>query len=227
MRKHLFLLIMIAAVGLTGCLREGIDTIALPFGKVPDAVIPQEIREQFEQYMPIYDGITPPNIEGEYLCQPDRLVFTSDYGFEVGHVFSPVYFKFANQTASGMAIYRERQGSSVSDASEVYVVGQGNNFTAYFISNVEHRDDYGNITATAKLSEIVSGTVTSDGIVNYRNAFIMLDKYDPDHELMDVNEYRVFEDGDGLAVRYNWTKASAGEDAGLPDKLQRGKSINK
>lgn len=227
MRKHLFLLIMIAAVGLTGCLREGIDTIALPFGKIPDAVIPSEIREQFSQYMPIYEGITPPNIEGDYLCQPDRLVFTSDYNFEVGHLFAPVYFKFANQTASGMAVYSEMQGTSSSDASEVYVVGEGNNFTAYFISNVEHRDDDGNLTATAKLSEIVSGTLTSEGIVNYRNAFILLEKYDPYNELMNVNEYRVFEDGDGLAARYNWSKVLADEKAGLLNKLQRGKSLNK
>lgn len=227
MKKHLFFLIMIAAIGLTGCLREGIDTIALPFGKVPDAVIPVEIREQFSQYMPIYEGITPPNIEGDYLCQPDRLVFTSDNNFEVGHLFAPIYFKFANQAASGTAVYSEMQGTSTSDASEVYVVGEGNNFTAYFISNVEHRDDDGNLTATAKLSEIVSGTLTSEGIMNYRNAFILLEKYDPNNELMNVNEYRVFEDGDGLAVRYNWSKALAGEETGLPSKPQCGKSLKK
>ena len=35
-------------------------------------------------------------------------------------------------------------------------------------------------------------------------AFIMLDKYDPMHKIMDVNEYRIFKDSDGLAVNNNW-----------------------
>lgn len=226
MRKKLLLFMFVfAAVCLTGCLREGIDTIALPFGKIPEGVIPQEIREQFEQYMPIYEGVTPPDITGEYLCDPDLIVYTSDGQFDPGHQFAPLYFSFYNQTASGMAAYKERQAYSYDESPEVYVVGSGNNFTAYFISTGTRNDQYGNWVASYKMSNVISGTVTEDGITNYKSAFIMLEKDDPDYTLMDVNEYRVFEDGDGIAVRYDWTKTSVGEEAGLPDKTQRRKSL--
>lgn len=215
-KKTLLLVIMIAAVGLTGCLREGVDTIALPFGKIPEGVIPQAIREQFEQYMPIYEGTTPPNITGEYLCKPDVLVFTSDDDFEPGDLFAPMYFAFENQTESGMATYRNRQASATAEAPEVYVVGSGNNFTAYFLSYETRTDDDGNVTATSKMSHIMSGTLTPEGIVNFRNSFIMLEKDDPSDLLMDVNEYRVFKDGDELVSYYNWTKSDPSEEWNFP-----------
>lgn len=215
-KERLLLFLVVIAIGLTGCLREGIDTIALPFGKIPDGVIPQEIREQFEEYMPIYEGVTPPDITGEYLNRPDLLVFSSDGQFYPGYEFAPQYISFQNQTPSGMATYSEKQASSVADASEVYVVGSGNNFSAYFISNTTRYDDYGNVTSTCKTSTVLSGTVTEDGIENFRFAFVMLEKDDPYYQLMDVNEYRIFEDGDGLAIRYDWLKSSADGEGKLP-----------
>lgn len=207
MRKFFILLIMTTLVALTGCLKEGADTIALPLGKIPDGVIPIAIRDQFEQYMPIYEGIAPPRIVGEYLAQPLTLVFTSDYNFDVGHVFAPQYFAFESQSSSGMARYKERQGGGETEAPNVYVVGEGNNFTAYFISTSANYSSDGELRSTSKMSTIMSGTLTNEGISNYRYAFIMLEKDDPNHILMEVNEYRVFEDGDGLVDLYDWAKS--------------------
>ena len=215
-KERLLLFFVVIAIGLTGCLREGIDTIALPFGKIPEGVIPHEIREQFEEHMPIYEGVTPPNITGEYLNRPDVLVFTSDGLFDPGDEFAPQYFSFQNQTPSGMATFSEKQANIESEASEVYVVGSGNNFSAYFISNSIRHDDAGNVTSTCKLSTVFSGTVTENGIENFRFAFVMLEKDDPNYELMDVNEYRVFKDGDGLAIRYDWLKSSTDGECKLP-----------
>ncbi|MCQ2276800.1 MAG: hypothetical protein MJZ87_07660 [Bacteroidales bacterium] len=212
MKIKLILSFCIASITLAGCLKEGSETIALPFGRVPDTVIPDEIRDQLEQHLPIYEGITPPNISGKYLVQPDQLVYSSDGQFSVGHVFAPLYLSFENQTASGMATYTERNGSSTAESSEVYVVGTGNNFTAYFMTHSTTYDDDGNIEATCIMSNILSGTITNNGISNYRLAFVMLEKNDPHNTLMDVNEYRVFEDGDGLAVKYNWYKSEKIDD---------------
>ena len=225
MKKHLFLLIVVAAVSLTSCLRDGIDTIALPFGKIPNGVIPQEIRDQFEEYMPIYEGVTPPDITGEYLCHPDLLVFSSDGQYYPGYQFSPLYFAFYDQTPSGMAAYKEHQVNSFVEAPEVYVVGSGNNFTAYFISHGIRNDNNGNWEATYKMSNIISGTITEDGIVDYRSAFIMLEKDDPYHRLMDVNEYRIFEDGDGLVVNYDWMKSTPKGNDKLPSRVDKGVTI--
>lgn len=129
--------------------------------------------------MPIYEGITPPNVTGEYLCMPDELVYTSDGQFEVGFIFAPDYFAFKNQTASGMATFREKQASLVGKASEVYIVGSGSNFSAYYISEETHYDNNNQVEATVKRSNVLSGTLTSNGIKNYYLAFIILDKYDP------------------------------------------------
>lgn len=205
MMKRLFLFLAITSfLGLTGCLRNGSDTIALPFGKIPDGVIPEPIKEQFMNHMPIYEGITPPVVTGEYLCKPDELVYTSDNQFNVGYVFAPCYFAFMNQTASGMATFREKQASLVGDASEVYIVGSGTNFSAYYISHETHYDDNNAVEATVTRSNVLSGTLTPNGIRNYYLAFIVLDKYDPNNIIMDVNEYRIFKDGDGVAERYDW-----------------------
>ena len=42
-------------------------------GKVPDELIPAAISEVFRELMPIYSGITPPDISGEYLSTPQLL----------------------------------------------------------------------------------------------------------------------------------------------------------
>lgn len=220
-KRPLLLLILFASVCLTSCLREGIDTIALPFGKIPDGVIPAEIREQFEQYIPIYEGITPPNITGEYLVSPDVLVFTSDGNFDPGYQFADMYIQFYDQTPSGICKYRHRQSLSTADAPEVYVVGRDNNFTAYFIEDEIRFDDNGDTLAYCKISKIVSGTWTEHGIENYRNGFIMLEKYDPTDLLMDVNVFRVVEDGNGFSENYNWVKSYSKDDANLPTCIDK------
>lgn len=194
---------------MTSCLKKGTETIALPFGKIPEEVIPHEINEKFKQHMNINEGLTPPNIEGEYVCKPNTLVYSSDNDFEVGYVFTTSYFKFDNQTANGMATYNESSGNSTSESPEVYVIGSGNNFTAYFVRTSYYYDDYGNYEGWSKVSQMASGTITNSGIANYRYAFIMLDKYDPNNRLMDVNEFRVIEDNDGMASKESWTKSKS------------------
>lgn len=220
MKKKFLLSFIALSITLTGCLKEGSETIALPFGRVPNTVIPDEIRDQLEHHMPIYEGITPPDISGKYLVKPNQLVYSSDGQFSVGYVFAPSYISFENQTASGMATYTEKCGSSTSESSDVYIVGSGNGFTAYFMTHEIHYDDNGDIDATCTTSNVVSGTITANGISNYRLAFVMLEKNDPNNTLMDVNEFRVVEDGDGLAARHNWNKSEK-TDSNLPARCIR------
>ena len=39
-----------------------------------DNVVPDDIRDKMEDYMPIYNGTTPPTIDGIYLVSPVKLV---------------------------------------------------------------------------------------------------------------------------------------------------------
>lgn len=228
MKRLSFIFLIVFSLGVTSCLRNGTETIALPFGKIPDGVIPESIKEQFSYHMPIYEGITPPNVIGEYVCNPNNLVYTSDGIFPEGYTFAPDYFSFKNQSASGMATFRNKQATSVGNASDVYIVGSGNNFSAYYILYETRYDEDGQIEATVTRSNILSGTVTSSGIQNYYLAFIILDKYDPHNVIMDVNEYRIFTDGDGLAERYDWrTSKNLQETLEILPSLTNAKPITK
>ncbi len=199
-KSNLILLLLI--VVFSSCLKDNDNTIILPTfnGEISDAVIPPEIREELEGRMNIYEGQTPPDIIGEYVSDPHTLVYSSDGQFTPGDVFADRFFAFEEKDATGMVIYEGKQGSSISYANSVIVVGKGNDFTAYFVANTEDEEDGTN----SKSSYLISGTVTPNGIKNFEYAFIMLDKDDPNGKLMDVNEYRIFTDGDGLAENNNW-----------------------
>lgn len=56
-----------------------------------------------------------------------------------------------------------------------------------------------------KTALVISGTKTNTGIKGIRYAFVMVEKGDdPDTKLMDEGVFRVFEDGDGLALIATW-----------------------
>jgi len=167
---------------------------------VPPTIIPPVIREQFEKDMPVYSGVNPPDISGQYLVSPHTLVGSTDGSFPIGYKFVDMYIAFIKR-AGGKLSYRSKESNSISgsDSIVVQVVGEGNDFTAYFESVGESHGIY------TRMSEIISGKLTSNGISDYHNAFIMLEKGpDPSNILVEVNTYRVFKDNDGLASNSHW-----------------------
>jgi len=55
------------------------------------------------------------------------------------------------------------------------------------------------------MSTLISGTLTSSGIINFHYAFVLLEKgSDPTNQLVPVNTYRIFKDSDGLAINNTW-----------------------
>jgi len=170
-------------------------------GEVPSSVIPDEIRKQFEAVMPIYSGVTPPDISGQYRATPYVLAGSSDGGYSVGDGFADRYVAFIKGD-DGKLSFRGKQGNaqSASDAVYVQVVGEGNEFTAYFEAIGENSDGI-----RTRQSTLVSGKLTSNGIQNFYFAWVMLEKWnDPSDKLVPVNTYRIFKDSDGLASRYTW-----------------------
>jgi hypothetical protein len=176
-------------------------------GCVPSSVIPESIRVQFENIMPIYSGTNPPDISGQYLSKGQILVGSSLSNDIVGSHYSSndrawadKYYAFIRE-ADGKLSYKSKNGSSQGQSDEVTVVeivGNDGNFTAYFFeSDVDNN-------SRSKSSVLISGTLTSSGISDYHYAFIMLEKDDPQNKLVEVGTYRIFKDGDGLAERHNW-----------------------
>lgn len=209
MKKTLGLSLIVLALAFSGCYTlDGDDTIILPGtkriyseGEVPADVIPDVIREEIEKYMPIYSGIEPPDIEGQYLTNTLKLVGSSHSNDIIGSTsWASLYIAFI-AGKNGKLAYREKSNNSQSESEDVtvHVVGTSNEFTAYFVT-----DGISSGVETTK-STIISGTLTTEGITNYHYAFIMLKK-GPDltNQLVPVNTYRVFEEYDGLAANYTW-----------------------
>ncbi|MDR0517521.1 MAG: hypothetical protein LBH25_10810 [Fibromonadaceae bacterium] len=178
--------------------------------KVPASIIPEGVRSQFESLIPIYSGNMPPDISGQYKADKLTLVGSSLSNDNIGSNCVDVYcikrwepldLAFIKEP-NGKFSYQEQQANSQSGSGakvDIAIVGCGDNFTAYFISTGTSNG------VSIKQSKVVSGTLTSTGISNYHNAFIILDKGpDPNNIVVPVNTYRVHKDGDGLAERHNW-----------------------
>jgi len=174
-------------------------------GSVPPSIIPNEIKAQFENKMPIYTGTTPPDISGQYVASILELAGSSFSVDKIGEEYDDHYLAFIRR-ADGKLSYREKTGTSEigSDDMLVGIIGSGDKFTAYFISTGTGTSS----GVTIKESVIMSGTMTSGGIQNFHYAFIILEKNnDPQNQYMPVNSYRIFKDGDGLAEKYDWIGA--------------------
>jgi hypothetical protein len=167
-------------------------------------VIPEDLRKQLGEHIPIYDGSNPPNIEGEYIVSPMEMAFDSKGGWEVGKVFSDTYIKFYNQDMINNTLdYKEKEGSSESIGTGCFISGDDGNFSVFF--NTESVAHYSYDIYT-KEALIISGTRTNDGIKDLYYAFIIVEKSnDPDHIIMDVGDFRSFKDGDGISYPSSWT----------------------
>jgi hypothetical protein len=168
---------------------------------ISSGVIPEEIYEEFKELMPIYSGKTPPDISGEYIVTPMVLIGSSldEDDNAIGKVgkFAALNISFVRNLDGTLKCIESQDDSFHSgDDVEVQVVGDGDYFTAYYVSSGESSGIYN------KHSVLISGILDSEGIRDFHYAFIMLEKGDdPIPELVPVNTYRVFKDNDGLAKR--------------------------
>lgn len=186
----------------TACLDDDGDTIIIPelYEKTPETMLPAYLYDSISNYMPIYSGKKPPKIEGEYLVSPELLDYSSDGGFQHGDQFADLYIKFNKQNTRNQCVYYEKQLSANTICDSAMIVGHDNVFT--FIGKLTIKDKENGwrcVTGT-----LISGKITSSGISDFSYAFYMIEKDDPNHDLMDVGAFRIFYDGDGLVSNYNW-----------------------
>ena len=176
-------------------------------------VIPDEIVDQIDEYMPIHNGINPPVIEGQFVISPMMLVY-STHGYQPGDLFADHYVMFYNQDVINNTLdFRGAEefddGSSSGTGTGAFISGEGDDFSVFF--NVEEETVYSGYTINTKKAVIFSGTKTDNGIKDLYYAFVLLDKSgDPKSYLVPVGTYRVFKDKDGLSAFTNFfsTKAS-------------------
>lgn len=196
------------------CLKEGDDTLTLPpypledkpttgygDGSVPAEFLPDTIRAEFLSLMPIHEGKYPPAVAGQFLASLHTVVFCTDSTLHQGDTLDDWYLEFYDQTDSGMCKFNGRRLAATSHIDTVYLVGQGDKFTAFLKERVEMGDA---ASSWCLFSTLISGVVTPDGIRDFHNATILIDKYDPDSLYTPVGGYRVSKDADGLADTLVW-----------------------
>ena len=193
---------------------ESITTFEEHFDDRISQKIPQEYLSKLSAYMPIYSGNTPPIIEGTYMLSPWAVVF-DESGFEPGHTFNDKIIRFSSQDSKLNTLkYDERQSSGTGHSDNVVILGQGNNFTVFFIQDITATN------YTSKSAAIYSGTKTEAGIKNIYYGFLILEKNDPNNTQIDIGKIRVIKDSDGLSEPTTWSArqraAGAKTDGVLP-----------
>lgn len=177
------------------------DVDSITFVDAQEQVMPDN---PLDPYMPIYDGDTPPNIEGSYVISTHVLDYSNlSYDYP-GDEYVDMYIRFSNQDMINNTVDFESleffSSTSYNYSLDSYVTGSGNNFTVFF-NTYGYYDDG---VTTYKTAYAISGTVSDNGIVNIYDGFYLQDKNDPYGNLVPVGAIRVFKDSDGTAYRTSW-----------------------
>lgn len=175
---------------------------------VPNYVLPEEIYDEVVSYFPVYSGITPPDMEGEYVSSPHYLAYQSDMpNNDSVQFFSDLYMGFIYNNKQ-MNYYSKQYNVDANAFEEnvnygMKITGKDDNFTCYYVV-----EDYVN-GFYAQQSFIFSGKKTDEGLEDFHTAVVLLET--SGHPgLPPKNTFRVLKDYDGLAEENNWlSKGSA------------------
>ena len=165
-------------------------------------VIPEEYRLKIEKYMPLYDGVHPPKVEGVYKIDPMVAVYCEDGVYSPGQVYGTNVIRFTNQDMEKNTVdfshYFERMNEKGSGPGS-FISGSDNHFTAYF-------DEEGITNGVwTKAATFISGTITEEGIKDAYYGLLMLDKGpDPYGRVMEVGYFRIYRDRDALSQFAEW-----------------------
>lgn len=185
-----------------------VETYEASFDERIAQQIPQEYLGKMATYMPIYSGSTPPTVDGTYRISKTTLVYDAGGTYNPGETFVDFIANLSNQNSTKNTVdYQNKEvdsnGNVLSQAnkSEMVLLGQGDNFTAFVISEGTSTGIY------YKTADLISGTMTPDGIKNIYLGILMIDKGDDSassKKLMNKGVFRVFYDSDGLAAKTTW-----------------------
>jgi len=138
-------------------------------------------------------GLVPPNVEGIYYVD-------SWANFETGTKYLNYTYRFDKQSEDLTIEVESASDQSNAIASAAFISGEGNNFSIYSEGN-HTIDDMGS-KIYIKTADIYSGTITSDGIVNFKSGFIIIEKEnDINNNFLAVGDLRIIHEIDDLAEK--------------------------
>lgn len=173
---------------------------------VPEYVLPEEIYDEVTSIFPVYSGVTPPDMSGEYVSSPHCLVYQSDVeNNDSLQFFSDLYMGFIYYNKQMNYYSKQYNVETGKDEENVYygmkITGEDDKFTCYYVVEAYVNGYY------AQQSFIYSGKKTDGGIEDFHTAVVLLET--SGHPgLPPKNTYRVLKDYDGLAEQNNWMSKS-------------------
>ncbi|WP_428654661.1 hypothetical protein [Runella sp.] len=214
MKNTSFFRLLLVVLVIAGCQKKD---DAEPLDKL--SKIPQNFLNDIKSRgMLIHEGSEPPVIEGIFLLSPDRLLspYGSDDIYEKGEVITDHKFQFTNQQSNRLTCEDKEVGTGIFNSFDAYVEGSGNLFTLF--AEINHKTESVEYTTL----EVISGEITATGIKNFQKANVVISKgADPDGDVLDVGEGRIWEDGDGIAGKVSAFRIAAPETASQQAGLRR------
>ncbi|GAB5565910.1 MAG: hypothetical protein Wins2KO_29730 [Winogradskyella sp.] len=139
-------------------------------------------------------GDNPPMINGTYLADAVTLQSSNIAQDNIGNTYSDITLIFSNQNNQTLSLdFLGYENNSVIESIETYVSGTDDDFNV-FLKVESTRNEH-----TTLLAYAISGTMTTDGIINYQLVLIMLDDNgDPENNLIENNQGRLFVESDAL-----------------------------
>lgn len=172
-------------------------------GTLPEAVLPEYLEDAVEQYFTVNSGEDPVIIDaGQFVSHPHVLIH-STIAEDTIHVYNDRYIAFY-----GNGELTDFYGKQWDDARQdyyheayrrLYVIGTGDNFTCYYLTEGYPNGMY------AKQSTVFSGKWNESygGLRDFQVAVILLET-SGNPNLAPAGSFRVLGDGDGLAQDTTW-----------------------
>ena len=147
------------------------------------------------------EGTNPPNIEGIYLLDNLKFLYTSDpddHYFTKGQDVADYKYKFYDQ--QGVKVKSNYKvlkfgAFDVATGSGAIISGSGNKFTV-FLSHAANTEGVKNNDII-----LISGELTSQGIKNLVYVLTVTQKDDSNNKIMKVGTYRIFTHYESIAQK--------------------------
>jgi len=207
--KNLLLFLALITIAFGACKKDGdkgsdlLDANGLP--KPVNTIVSEEILNTMKSLgITINTGDNPPIISGTYLASPFILKGTNVPGdYSIGTAFSDYSATFSNQNNDNLSITFSYAGSSETGTGiGSYISGNGNSFTVFAKTNSTYNG------SAAELIQVISGTITTNGISNFYYANFMLNNNGDNTNWIGNGTGRVLYDSDGLSPKTSNMKTS-------------------
>ena len=205
---------------LTGCTikREVIQPAGNDFSTDILRLVPAEtIAKVRELGITIYDGRTPPTLDGAYLIARNYMTKSSVPNESTKpDGFTDIKLRIYNQNRTKLTASLDTKAIdqntgnviATSTGQGTLLSGNGNFFSLFVVVETTRTKN----NSRSRTLEVYSGELTASGIRNLESTLFMLDDYgDPNNDLIPVDTGRAFEDSDGFSERITNFRVAAPE----------------